>query len=511
MEDELRRLREENQALRQQLAERDQRISLLEQKIDLLIRKIYGASSEKIDPGQMDLLLGMGEPGVPGKGEASAANAKELLAEAESDKRKSRRERKMRLPENLPVIEQIIEPAPVQACPQAYRRIGEEVSELLDFEPGRFVRRRIIRPKYVKRSGEEPPIIAQLPARLIEGGIVAPGLLAHIVVSKFCDHLPLYRQEQIFEQRYEVYLPRQTLCRWMEAAAYWCKPVYEQIAIEIFALGYVKADETPIKYLEPGSGKAQLGYLWTYHGFNGDTLYDWHTGRGHGCLEARIPVEFAGVLQCDGYGAYQTYANKHEDITLAGCWAHARRKFFDALDQSPTWAAWILRQIQLLYRIEKRLRQAHAGPALREAVRQSESRMIVERVQRALLLIKAKRQCLPESLIGKAIDYTLGQWKPLQVFLRDGRVEIDNNLVENAIRPTKLGEKNWLFIGADFAGWRAAVLYTLVTSCRHHGVEPFEYFRYLFENLPRMFNRQIVHVTPRAYAEARRAEDRLAS
>jgi transposase len=495
----------ENQALKKKVA-------LLEQKLDAVIRKLYGKSSEKLDPNQLELLSLDLEP--PGKEEASVASTDALLAEPGSAKpKKTRRERKPRLPEDLPVIEEtVIEPDAVKADPQGYRRIGEEVTELLDFEPGRFVRRRIIRPTYVKRIDNfAPPITAQLPALLIDGGIVAPGLLAHIVIGKYCDHLPLYRQEQIYKERYDVSLPRQTLCRWISIAAFWCRAIYEEIARTIFAQRYLQGDETPIRYLQPGSGKAQIGYLWTYNVPGGDTLYDWHASRGHECLKKRLGLDFSGTLQCDGYVAYQTYARQCEAVILAGCWAHARRYFYDAREQSPIRATWILRQLQNLYRIEARLREKKAGPALREAVRCAESAPIVNRIRRALFRFRADPRCLPKSLLGQACDYTLGQWEPLQVYLREGAVEIDNNLVENAIRPTAVGKKGWLFFGSRNAGQDSAILFTIVATCRKHGVEPFEYLRWLFTELPGATNQQIGQMTPRAYAGAKAARLRLAS
>ncbi len=394
MEDNIQSLTKENQALKK-------KVSLLEQKLDVLIRKLYGKSSEKVDPNQLEL-LGL-DADEPGKDEASAANVETLLAEAEAAKpKKNKRERKPRIPEDLPLVEEtVIDPDAVKAEPEAWRRIGEEVTELLDYEPGRFVRRRIIRPTYVKRADNAaPPITAQQPALLVEGGILAPGLLAHIVIAKYCDHLPLYRQEQIYKERHAVYLPRQTLCRWISMAAFWCRPIYEQIAREMFAQNYLQGDETPVRYLQPGSGKAQLGYLWTYNVPGGDTLYDWHASRGHQCLVARLGLDFSGTLQCDGYGAYQTYARLCEDVTLAGCWAHARRKFYDAREQYPVRAFWILRQIGHLYKIEARLRESNAGPALREAVRCAESVPIVHRIQRALFRFRADPRCLPQGLLG---------------------------------------------------------------------------------------------------------------
>jgi transposase len=207
-------------------------------------------------------------------------------------------------------------------------------------------------------------------------------------------------------------------------------------------------------------------------------------------------------LQCDGYSAYPAFAKGREGIQLAGCWAHARRKFHEALEQSPRPAGWIIRQIQHLYRIESALREKKAGPRLRQAERAHQSRPILERIKKALVLFKASRRHLPQSLLGQAIDYALGQWVGLEVLLRDGRVEIDNNLVENAIRPTAIGKKNWLFIGEAGAGHRGAIIYTIIESCRRRSIDPYAYLRDLLTHLPTLKNNQISEVTPAAWAKS---------
>ncbi|MEN9576772.1 MAG: hypothetical protein RL514_4627 [Verrucomicrobiota bacterium] len=200
------------------------------------------------------------------------------------------------------------------------------------------------------------------------------------------------------------------------------------------------------------------------------------------------------------------FANgRGEAITLAGCWAHVRRKFYEALESSPRTAGWIVRQIQHLYRIEAKLRVQRAGPRLRDAVRAHQSRPIVARLERVLLRLKAAGRQLPQSLLGGAMDYALGQWRTLTVYLADGRVEIDNNLVENAIRPTAIGKKNWLFVGDADAGERSAVIYTVIESCRRRGLDPYAYIREALTRLPRMTNRQIAEVNPAAWAKAHSA------
>jgi transposase len=473
---------------------------LLRQKIDALARRIFGVSSEALDPAQLQLLLQMPELKPVENPPAPAVLETPKQAVVVRKHRKA-----PRLPENLPVIEEVIDPELVKEQPQNWRCIGQEVSERLDYEPGRFLRRRTVRRKYVHRTEvDATPVIAPLPDCLQERGLAAPGLLAHVLVSKYCDHLPLYRQEQIFAQRHKINLPRQTLARWVELAADWLKPIYEHIRTGVMAGGYVQVDETPINYLEPGNGKTKQGYLWTGSRPGGDVFFRWETSRSAACLNHIIPVNFTGTIQCDGYAAYRAFATERKGaVALAGCWAHVRRKFFESLESSPRSAGWILRQLQHLYLIESRLREAKAGPQLRQAVRAHQSRPIVQRLERVLLQFKSSGRHLPQSPMGGAIDYALGQWTSMQVYLRDGRVEIDNNLVENAIRPTAIGKKNWLFIGEADAGERSAILYTIIECCRRRGIDPYAYLREVLTRLPHMTNRQIPEVVPSAWGKPR--------
>jgi len=471
--------------------------ALLRQKIDLLVKRVFGSSSEQLDKNQLELLA---QP-------ETQATVQVIVAAPEKERaERARKERVQRLPENLPVVEEVIDPELVKAQPEQWRLIGQEISEQLDYEPGRFLRRRVVRRKYVHKTKlDGTPIIAALPERLLDRSLPAPGLLAHIVVGKYCDHLPLYRQEQIYQQRHGVHLPRQSLTRWVELTSQWLKPIYEQIRTGVMGGGYVQVDETPVDYLEPGNGKAKHGYLWTCSRPGGDVFYRWETSRAAACLNNIIPVDFNGTLQCDGYSAYRSFANgRNGTIELAGCWAHVRRRFHEALEQSPKTAGWILRQIQHLYRVEARLRESRdggTGPKLREAVRAHESKPIVERLERALIRLKSSGKHLPQSLLGIAMDYTLGQWRTLDVYLDDGRVEIDNNLVENAIRPTALGKKNWLFMGDADAGERGAIIYTVIESCRRRGIDPYAYLKDVLTRLPKMTNHQIPEVTPAAWAK----------
>ena len=497
-------LNEELRLVREDLDAARQEIKLLRQKLDALARRMFGKSSEKLDSAQMELLLdGMEEIKAV---EAAAAQA--ALEPKQKVDAARPRERGPRVPEHLPVREIILDPEEVKAAPAEWTCIGEEVSEQLDYTPGSFTRLRTIRRKYVNRIAKHlPPIIAPLAPTLQERCLAAPSLLAHAFVSRYRDHLPWYRIEGIYAGL-GVEISRQTLCNWSGMAADASQLLIKEIGQNVFAGGYVQIDETPIEYLVPGHGQTKTGYLWVVNNpQNGEMLFTWHTSRAAACLESLVPIGFSGVIQCDGYSAYDSFAQSKEragTLTLVGCWAHVRRKFFEAKEHTPD-AAWALAQIQKLYRIEEELREARADPEDRQRARHAQSRPIIEALQQKLLQLQGNRTHLPQSLMGQATRYALGQWESLLVFLEDGRVEIDNNLVENAIRPSAIGKKNWLFIGDANAGARAATFYTLMGNCRRLEVDAYAYLKELFTRLPTMTNRQMKDITPAAWAREQHA------
>ena len=470
---------------------------LLREKVHLLVRRVFGASSEKMDAAQLQLLLSGAELAEP------VAEQKDETPQLKPQLPVARKPKTPRLPETLPVVEEVIDPEPVKAAPEQFRQIGQEVSEQLDYEPARYFRRRLVRRTYVsKTEPDKAPMTAPLPPTLQERCIATPALLAQVMVSKYCDHLPLYRQEQILARRHGINLPRQTLARWVELVAQWLAPVYRQIKTGVMAGGYVQVDETPVNYLEPGAGRTLKGYLWTGSRPGGDVFFDWHPSRAGACLDTVVPVDFKGTVQCDGYAGYDRLAARADQaIKLAYCWAHVRRKFDEALEGTPRTAGWMIKQIQLLYRIESKLRENKAGPALRQAVRASQSKPVVERIKQACARLLESKRFLPKSTMASALEYAKAQMPGLEVYLEDGQIEIDNNLVENAIRPTALGKKNWLFIGEAEAGDRSAILYTVIESCRRRGLNPYAYLKDVLTRLPKMTNQQVPELLPAVWGK----------
>jgi transposase len=429
----------ENKAFGAEINSLKDEIKFLNDKVNYLLKPLFGAKSEKIAPNQLTLLF---------EARAQLAAAEEAVLETDealpARRHAKRRPLAERLPDDLPVETVVIEPEEVLADPAAYKKIGEETMMELDLVPARFFKRLIIRPKYVKLADRRlPPIVAPAPKRIIENSFASVGLPVAILPGKYADHLPFYRQEQIFKIRHGAGLGRKTMCDWIWRLAHQLAMIHESLRDEIRSSGYMQADETPVPFLNPGNGKCGTGHLWTYRAAARGVLFEWFPSRAADCLTQMLPT-FRGQLQSDGYAACEGFYHKPErphlraQVELAGCRAHARRKFFEALEESQL-AVQALADIQRLYRIETDLREQSADAALRLATRQRESLPILAKIEKDLRAAAA--QYLPKSLTGKAIFYALGQWARLQVYTWHGHMEIDNNLVENTIRPTAVGKK----------------------------------------------------------------------
>jgi len=479
--DENNRLRAENKALRE--------------RVDYLIRQLFGRKSEKLNPNQLMLLLGLDEEG---SAPVEQPNEEPVVEQVMVPKKK-RRQIKERLPENLPVCEEIIDPPEVKAEPEAYRCIGEEVREELTLTPPKYFIRRIIRRKHVRKDDRSlPPVIAPAIPALIENSFASTELLVDIIDKKYIEHLPLYRQSQTLKRRYGIDISHKTMSGWICLVGNRLRIVYDEMKSEIRESGYIQADETAVKYIKPGAGKTKTGYLFAYHAPNIGVIFDWHCSRGAECLGPMLS-SYDGDLQIDGYQAYRSFNDarpENERYSIYGCRAHARRKFHDAQNDSEL-SAEILSKIQALYKIETILRESEASHEERRQARIEQSKPILEEIKE--MLDQALFDYRPQSLTGKAVSYTIKLWDNLEAYAETGHIEIDNNLVENAIRPTAIGKKNWLFFGSPDSGQQSAVIFSLLETCRKLGINQREYLTDILAKLPSISAEEARKLTPSSW------------
>ncbi len=496
----------ELEAAKQRIAELEEQLAQTKRQLDLLVRQVFGKKSEQSRYPQLDQLE------LEIVVEENKAIEGEPPTEPNQKKGGSRKDRKTRgqlLPENLPVEETEIIPLAVQAEPQKWRRIGEEVAERVERYPGRMVRLRVVRPTYVEI--EQPyaaPVTAPAPPQLIEGGFLGPQLIVDLVLGKYLYHQPLYRQAQGMEWEFGVKLSLSTLCQTLGRVADLVDPVVRCMSDMMWSSGYVQFDLTPVRCLSREHDRGSFfGQMWVTGAVGGDVIYTWDKSKEAIVAERIVPEWFEGIMQADGGSELACFlkGGKRRDkpppaITRAGCWAHVRRKFFQAAEGGCPRAKRILRIINLLYRIERVAREEKLEPGQRAQLRERRAARAVRALRRRI--DEALREERPKSPVGQASLYALGQWESLLVYLdpENGVVEIDNNSLENAIRPCALGKKNWLFIGDVGAGQRAANFYSLLGSCLRRGINPRDYLSWLFEQLPRATNLTTHTLTPAAYA-----------
>ncbi len=379
-------------------------------------------------------------------------------------------------------------------------KIGEDVSEILEYKPASLFIIQEVLAKYACKECEDGVLTAAKPARPIPKGLAGPGLLADVVVKKYGDHLPLYRQQKIYG-RHGVEIAKSTLCDWVAASAKLATPIYEAMKTDMLASRKVHTDDTPVPVLDKNLGRTRTGRAWIYVGDTDhpNTVYEYTPNR-----KKEHPAEFLGdykgYLQADAYGGYDSiFAGK--DVIEVACMAHTRRKFYEARESDQLRAHSALAYIRLLYKIEKKLRGRPPGE--RKRVRNEESRPILENFKEWLQ--EHEDQVLPKSPMGNAIGYAINQWMALCRFLDDGILEIDNNVAERGLRPLAVGRKNWMFAGSDEGGRRAAILYSLIETCKRHEIEPFEYLRDIFDRLPTQPADRMAELTPPAWKAARDA------
>lgn len=451
-------------------------------QIAFLQSQLFGSTSEKMDPNQTELFNEGEEMGKPAPLPDVPADEQEEEKSNDADKPKSTRKKKTDIfPENLKVeVVEVNIPDEVKANPELYWKTGERHHDLLHHQRAELLWRRKVTEQYVRKDQKEaPPVSSPAPPPPIEGASITPELAAQLIIAKYCDHLPHYRQSGIFSREQGVDLSRQTINKWTHAIADHLHGIAEAIGRELKSADVLQLDETPIKYLLPGNGKTKQGYYWVMRNpETGEVYFHWETTRGKDGLKRTLgwdtetnSLDFTGMIQCDGYTAYNSLQKELAGIKLGGCLAHIRRKFLQ--DEGFTDLAWgkeLIGQIQELYRVEKEI--TNAPPDERRRVRQEKAKPIVDQLKQTLITQQSSR---PKSAIGEAIRYALGQWESFELYLENGKLEIDNNGVENAIRPTKLGVKNHLFIGSAEAGTNSAILYTIVENCRALHLNPRDY------------------------------------
>jgi transposase len=480
---ELERQAAELQAARAGLQEQVLRNEQLKVRLARLLREKFGASSEQLRGAieQLELMLEDLETQIAETPIIEPEPEPEPAADRQARRRKPVRKP---LPGHLP--RDVVEHAAPCACPDcggAMRPLGEDVTEILDYVPGSFRVIRHVRPKVSCRTCES---IAQapVPPLPIQRGLAGPGLLAHVLTGKFCDHLPLYRQAEIFA-RHGIDLDRSTLADWVGQAAALMRPLIDAVGTHVTAAERLHADDTTVPVLDPGRGKTKTGRMWCYvrddRPFGGPAppavRYYYSPDRKAEHPRAHL-ASFRGILQADGYAGY---AKLYEQgVTEAACWAHVRRKFFDvhAATQSPL-AHEALQRIAALYALEDTIRGV--PPDVRLPARQAQSKPRFDELRH--WLDQTLRRISGKTELAAAIRYALSRWEALTLVLRDGRACLDNNAAERAMRPMTLGRKNWLFAGADAGGERAAAVYTLTETAKLNMLDPEHYLRLVLERI----------------------------
>jgi len=503
LQEEIRALREILEQREHALVERDQKIAELARDIEALEEELRGAARDRAKlearlkellakrraladlttPGQLALFSEPEPlPTPPCASEAPDGETSEDEIRPRHKKKHAPREisyaalPREHVQHELPEAERI--------CPITGKElviVGEKTSEELEYRPAKLVVLVHHRAVYglsesdrVERQSE--PLLAPMPPRPIENGLAGVALLAWILVQKYCNHLPLYRQQSIFA-RDGLELPRQTLCDWVMACAYCLGPIQEALKRELLASGVLQLDDTPVE-CQAGKGKPNFkAHLWTYTSpLSRGVVFDFAPDWGHEHVATFLGNQIEGYLVGDGYAGYGPLVAKYPALIEAGCWAHVLRKFRDALKEAPVEAARMLRRIAKLFDIEREAIEQKLEPAAVRTLRAEKSQPVLIEIENEAKELRALATS-DEGPLVKALKYLENQWPTLVRFLEDGRVPIHNNACENAIRPVAVGRKNWLFAGSERGGRAAATIYSLIESCRRVDVDPFLYLR----------------------------------
>ena len=496
-------LRQMVMGLLEEAEQRERKLRQLQHWVEQLLRARYGPRRERVDEHQLFLfaaaILAQGgkTPPASDEGEASPSDSKP------SPPRQGHG--RQRLPKSLRRERVVYDLGEDQRqcpeCREKLRRIGEEVSERLEYVPASLVVIEEACQKYACPKGCTV-VTAEKPMAPIEKGLPGPGLLAHVAVSKYGDHLPLHRQGEIFH-RHGVELSRQTMCDWMRECAELVSPLYELMKAQVLDSKAVQTDDTPVPVLDPDLPRTRTGRIWTYVGDGAHpyTVYDYTPNRSRDGPEEFLKG-YRGYLQADAYSGYDHFYQEPErGILEVACWAHSRRRFFEAQSSDLMRSTVMLAYIRLLYDVEREARDGKLNGEARRALRQKKSKPILDDIR--AYLEREQSHVLPKSPEGQAIAYTLSNWNALTRYSDDGDLEIDNNGAERSLRGLAVGRKNWMFLGSDHGGRTAAVLTSLIATCKGLRIDPFAYLCDLFARISRHPHARLAELLPDQWQAAR--------
>ncbi len=496
-------LQSTNGALTTELDRRAKEIASYQHKLDQMIKRLFGRSAEKVDPAQLELAFreAVGEPA-----EVVDPAATALASEAPDDeetaatKRERRVTKRRRLPEHLPLEDRHVYPEVTSCCGEPMKDAGVEIVEVLDFEPASYKRVRIVKHKSACVVKNHNVVRAAAIEEPFKRASIGSGMLAQVITAKYADHTPLNRQV-VIAKRFGVDLEKSTMCGWLAEAAFALTPVHREIKRLALSSSVLHVDDTPITIQDrTAPGGSRRGYLWAYHGEQGDVFFEYTPHRKRDG-PAGVLENYRGYVVADAYSGFDGLFVRGSSRIEVGCWAHARRRFFEAI-QTETAAASAIGFIRNMYLVEAELKLATV-----------EERLAARRDRTTPILAKFKewldanaKTVLPKTPLGDAIGYTVRQWEALTRFVQDGRLPLDNNVVERDLRGVAVGRANWLFAGSDEGAKRAAVFLSLIQTCRVNKVEPFHYLRDVFDKLGSTSQNRVFDLTPRGWNAVRAAK-----